>query len=154
MAGRLLAVASVLSGLAEAGILAVVAQVAAALATGATSVKANMGPVDDRISITALLAIGTGLAVVRLALQAPISYVPAMLGADVQARFRTSLFDAYSRASWSEQSKDRDGHFQELVTAQVIRATQAAMQAALLLTALLRSQHWSRLRLRSMRARR
>ena len=133
----LLAVASLFSGIAEAGILAVVAQVAATLATGASSVEAEIGPIHDRTSVTALLVLGAALSVVRLALQAPISYFPAKLGADVQARLRMRLFDAYSRASWAEQSKDRDGHFQELMTAQVIHATQAAMQAALLLTALL-----------------
>jgi ATP-binding cassette subfamily B protein len=133
----LLALASVLSGLAEAGILAVVAQVAATLATGANTVEAQIGPLHVRSSVTTLLATGAALAVARLLLQAPISYIPAKLGADVEARLRTRLFSAFSRASWAEQSKDRDGHFQELMTAQVIHATQAAMQAALLLTALL-----------------
>jgi len=121
----------------EAGILAVVAQVAAALATGATTATVDLGPIHDGLPVDALLALGAALAVVRLALQAPISYFPARLGADVQARFRSRLIDAYSHAAWAEQAKDRDGHFQELVTAQVIRATQAAMQAALLLTALI-----------------
>jgi ATP-binding cassette subfamily B protein len=132
-----LAVASVLSGVAEAGILAIVAQVAATLATGASTVDAQLGPLHLRTSVTALLVAGAALSLARLALQIPISYIPAKLGADVQARLRTRLFDAFSRASWAEQAKDRDGHFQELMTAQVIHATQAAMQATLLFTALL-----------------
>lgn len=133
----LLAIVSVLSGLAEAGILAVVAGVAAKLATGASTVDAQIGPIHLRASVTVLLVAGAVLSFARLALQAPISYVPAKLGADVQSRLRRRLFDAFSRASWAEQSNDRDGHFQELMTAQVIHATQAAMQAAVLLTALL-----------------
>lgn len=133
----LLAVASLLSGLAEAGILAVVAQVAATLATGASMVEAQIGPIHVRSSIPTLLAAGAALSLARLLLQAPIAYIPAKIGADVQASLRTRLFNAFSRASWAEQSRDRDGHFQELMTAQVIHATQAAMQAALLLTALL-----------------
>jgi ABC-type multidrug transport system fused ATPase/permease subunit len=133
----LLAVASVLSGLAEAGILAIVAQVAATLATGENRLKAQVGPVHIHSSVTTLLGVGAALAFARLVLQAPISYIPARLGGDVEARLRTRLFSAFSRASWAEQSKDRDGHFQELMTGQVIHATQAAMQAALLVTALL-----------------
>jgi ABC-type multidrug transport system fused ATPase/permease subunit len=81
--------------------------------------------------------VGGALTLGRLVLQAPISYIPAKISAGVQARLRTRLFDAFTRASWAEQSKDREGHFQELITAQVIHATQAAMQAAMLLTALL-----------------
>src|SRR5207302_1652472 len=76
----LLGVASVLSGLAEAGILAVVAQVAATLATGASIVEAQIGPIRVRSSVTTLLAAGAALSLARLLLQAPISYIPAKLG--------------------------------------------------------------------------
>lgn len=132
-----LASSSTLSGFAEAGLLAVVAQVAAALATGSSAVDADIGPMHLHSSVTSLLIVGGALSLARLLLQAPISYIPARLSSDVQVHLRTRLFDAFSRASWSEQARDRDGHFQELMTSHAYYAMQAVTQAAMLLTALL-----------------
>jgi len=131
-----LAISSVLSGLTEAGILAVVAQVAATLVDGARRVHAHIGPFHIDATVGALLAVAFALAVIRLALQAPISLLPARIAADVQARLRKELFDAFTRASWAVQSRDREGHLQEIMTSQVLQATQGALQATALITAL------------------
>jgi ATP-binding cassette, subfamily B, bacterial len=131
-----LAISSVLSALTEAGILAVVAQVAATLVDGATRVHAHIGPFHIDAKVGALLAVAIALAVIRLALQAPISFLPARIAADVQARLRKELFDAFTRASWAVQSRDREGHLQEIMTSQILQATQGALQATTLLTAL------------------
>ena len=48
-----------------------------------------------------------------------------------------ALFDAFTRASWSQQSRDREGHLQELVTNQVAQAIQTAVQATTLIVAAL-----------------
>jgi ATP-binding cassette, subfamily B, bacterial len=132
-----LAISSVLSGITEAGVLAVVAQVAASLVDGTTRVHVNIGSVHLDATIGALLAVALVLAVIRLALQVPISYLPARIAADVQGQLRNRLFDAFTRASWGVQSRDREGHLQEAMTSQVLQAGQGALQAALLVTALL-----------------
>lgn len=131
-----LASLSVVSGFTEAGVLAVVAQVAASLVSGATEVNASIGPFEAHTSIGTLLAIAALLATLRLVLQIPISYLPARMAADVQAHLRTGLFDAFTQASWAAQSRDREGHLQEMMTSQVVQATQGALQLTVLITAL------------------
>lgn len=132
-----LSITSLLSGFTEAGVLAVVAQVAASLVSGATQVHVALGPVDIHATIGTLLAVACGLAVVRLALQVPISVLPARIAADVQAGLRMRLFGAFTYASWSAQSRDREGHLQEMMTNQVVQATLGALQAAILITAVI-----------------
>jgi len=132
-----LAVSSVFAGFAEAALLAVVAQVAAALVDGSRRVHVDVGSVHSAPSVGALLAAAFALAGVRLVLQAPISTLPARIGADVQARLRRDLFHAFTQASWEVQSSDREGHLQETMTSQVIQATSGAVQATTLLTALI-----------------
>jgi ATP-binding cassette subfamily B protein len=132
-----LAVASVLSGLTEAAILAILAQVAATLVDGAKRVHVDVGPLHTSQTVGALLAFALALSVVRLALQAPVSLLPAQIAAHMQARLRENLFDAFTRASWAVKSRDREGHLQELVTNQVTQAALGALQATGLLVALL-----------------
>jgi ABC-type multidrug transport system fused ATPase/permease subunit len=132
-----LAVSSILAGFTEAAMLAIIAQVAAALVNGARRVHIELGPLHLHPRIEALLAVAFLLTVIRLALQAPISILPARIGADVQATLRRNLFHAFTGASWEEQSRDREGHLQETMTSQVIQATSGAVQATTLLTALI-----------------
>jgi ATP-binding cassette, subfamily B, bacterial len=131
-----LSIISILSGFTEAGVLAVVAQVAASLVSGSKEVNAAIGPIHVHASVGALLALATGLALVRLALQVPISILPAKMAADTQAHLRRSLFAAFNQASWAMQSRDREGHLQEMMTSQVVQATWGALQISVLLTAL------------------
>jgi len=129
-----LAVLSVLTGLAEAGLLAIVAQVAAALATKAGEVEARLGVADLRISVRGLLIVGGALALARLALLIPASSIAASLAADAQASMRSRLLDAFLRASWAVKATDREGHLQELMTNQVNQATQGVIQTTYVLT--------------------
>jgi ABC-type multidrug transport system fused ATPase/permease subunit len=131
-----LAVASVLTGLAESAILTVVAQVAAALADNRTRVHAAVGPLHLNVTISTLLVAAFVLAVLRLVLQLPMSVLPAQIAADVQASLRRALFSAFTRASWAEQSRDREGHLQELMTNQIGAASAGALQAMGLVTGL------------------
>jgi ATP-binding cassette, subfamily B, bacterial len=133
----LLAVLSLLSGLTEAAILAAVAEAAAALVNRTTHVQVSIGSAHLTVTVGALIGSAAAFAVVRLVLQAPLTALPARLAADVQAQARERLFGAFTRASWAVQSRDREGHFQELMTSQVIQATQATIDAANLVTALL-----------------
>lgn len=129
-----LVVASLLSGLTEAGILAVLAQTAAALADGASHVEVSFGPVEGSVSVGTLLAGGAALALLRFALQALLAWIPARIGTDMQARLRRELFEAFTRASWAVQSRDREGHLQELMTDQMAIAAAATLWTTILLT--------------------
>ena len=129
-----LVTASLLSGLAEAGILAILAQTAAALADGASRIDISAGPLDESVAVGALLACGAGLALLRFALQTVLAVIPARIGTDMQARLRRELFDAFTRASWAVQSRDREGHLQELMTDQMAIAAAATLWTTILLT--------------------
>jgi ATP-binding cassette subfamily B protein len=125
----ILGLASVVSALAEAGILATSAQAAAALVNARRSIRVGLGPVHLTPSVKDLLLVGLGLAILRLLLQGVTSYYPGAITADVQAMMRSSLLASYSTADWELQSRDREGHFQELMTNQVQLASQGANQA-------------------------
>lgn len=132
-----LVVASVLAGFSESAILAAVAQAAGALVDGLRSVHVVVGSLHLNGTVGALLAVAFGLAVARLVLQVPLSIVPARIASDVQARLQRELFGAYTRASWTEQSRDREGHLQELLSNQAIQATFATLAATGLVTSVL-----------------
>jgi ABC-type multidrug transport system fused ATPase/permease subunit len=130
-----LGVGSVLSGLTESGILAILAQVAAALVAGESRVHVEALHVDA--SVGALLTVAFGLALLRFALQILIAFVPSRIAADSQAELRHALFVAFSRASWDVQSRDREGQLQELATNQIGQATVGLLQAMQLVVAAL-----------------
>ena len=129
-------VASILCGLTEAGILAVVAEVAASLVSGATHVDASIGSVRVTTTVGVLLAAAFALAIARVALSLPVSLLPARIAAEVQARLRKDLFGAFTRAAWAEQARDREGHLQEMMTSQVVQASDGAAWATTCVVAL------------------
>jgi ATP-binding cassette subfamily B protein len=131
-----LAFVSALSGFTEAGTLVIVAQVAVSLVRKENLADVNVGPLHIHAHIHTLLYLALGFTLVRLALQFPISHLPARIAADVQASVRQRIFHAYTRASWEVQSQDREGQLQETVTSQVMQATGAAMQFTTLIAAL------------------
>ena len=133
----LLAAGSILAGFAESGILAVLAQSAATLANRSSTAPLHLGPVHLSPSLGQLLIVGFLLAILRLLLQVVISVVPAQIAVNMQARLRGDLFAAFMNASWGEQSRDREGHLQELLTNQAQQATQSAVQATTLISTLL-----------------
>ncbi|HEY2571696.1 MAG TPA: ABC transporter ATP-binding protein [Solirubrobacteraceae bacterium] len=129
-----LAVCSIFSGLTEAGTLALIAQIASTLVTGRKVVHFNHAFIHLNASLGSLILVAFGLTIVRLLLQFPLSILPARIAANVQGNLRTTLFDAFTRASWSVQSRDREGQLQETTTSQVMSATVGAMQATILIT--------------------
>jgi ABC-type multidrug transport system fused ATPase/permease subunit len=131
-----LVITSLLSGLTEAGILAIVAQVGAALVNGVDRMAVEVGPLHLDETVGSMLTIAAALALLRLALQVPVSVLPARISSDVQMHLRETLFDSFTRASWAEQSRDREGHLQELTTNQATEATQGAIKATELIVAL------------------
>jgi ABC-type multidrug transport system fused ATPase/permease subunit len=127
-----LAAGSILAGLAESAILAILAEAAAALVNGTSRLHLSLGPLHLEARLGTLLAIGLGLALFRLALQMVISVVPARIADETQARLRSGVFAAYTRASWDQQARDREGYLQEVLTNQVTQATISSLQAATL----------------------
>jgi ABC-type multidrug transport system fused ATPase/permease subunit len=142
LAGRRRSVAglvfvALLSGIDEAALLIVLARVAVAISAShrPRNIPVHLGPVHTHATIGALFAIAFALAALRFVLQAPLAVMSARIGSAVQARLRRDLFDAYNSASWSMQSREREGHLQEIVTSQVLQATTGALQASQLLIA-------------------
>jgi ATP-binding cassette subfamily B protein len=127
---------SIASGFTEAGILALIAQVAATLVTGAKVLNAHIGPLHVHTGLGTLIGIAFALTLLRVLLQVPLSILPARIAADVQAGLRTRLFDAFSRASWAVQSQDREGQLQDTMTTQVMQATVGAQQTTLMINSL------------------
>jgi hypothetical protein len=89
-----LTLVSIVAGLAEAGVLVLVANVAAAMVLHTHYVGTGLGPLNSHLTIGTALLLALALSVVRLALQVVIAWLPARISADVQARLRTDLFDA------------------------------------------------------------
>jgi ATP-binding cassette, subfamily B, bacterial len=131
-----LAGCSIVSGLTESATLALVAQIAAQLATGSNHVQTHIGPVYVDAPLGTLIAVAFALTLARAALQIPISLLPARIAADVQANMRRRLFEAFTRASWSMQSRDREGQLQDVMTTQTMQATNGAIQTTILITSL------------------
>lgn len=130
-----LAVCSTVSGISEAGILALVAEIASTAVKGGSRVHESFGLFHLHTSVDNLFAVAFGLVLLRIALQFPLAVLPARIAAGVQARLRRELFHAYTRASWGVQSSDREGHLQETMTSQVLQATGGALQTTQLVIA-------------------
>jgi ATP-binding cassette subfamily B protein len=128
-----LAISAVISGFAEAGVLAIVAQVATTLVNRVSRVDIEIGPLHIEATVGALLAVAFVLAVIRIALQVSISLIPARIAAEVQGNLRRRMFEAFTHASWDMQSRDREGHLQEIMTSQIMQVSQGALQAATLI---------------------
>jgi ATP-binding cassette, subfamily B, bacterial len=119
-----LAVCSILAGFIEAATLAMLAQLAASVVGGAHRAAHNpvLSLVDLHLSVGKQILIAFGLSVLRLLFQIPLSVLPARIAADVITRMRLELFDAFSRASWTVQSRGSEGSLQEVMTNQVSQA--------------------------------
>jgi ATP-binding cassette, subfamily B, bacterial len=129
-----LVISAVFAGFCESAVIAIVAEVATALVGRQTSVSFDLGPIGIHARISELLFFGLLMALVRIALQVLISYLPARISADIQAGLRNRLFAAFIRASWSVQSADDEGTFQELATSQIVQATTGVIWATTALT--------------------
>jgi ABC-type multidrug transport system fused ATPase/permease subunit len=130
-----LAACSIVSGFTEACTLAIIAQVASSLVRGSSHLDAHVAGIHVHTSLGTLIGIAFALTFVRLALQVPLSILPARIASSVQSQMRLKLFEAYTRASWDVQSRDREGQLQETMTGQVMQAAAGAQQATMLVNA-------------------
>lgn len=118
------------AGLAEAGVLALVAHIATAMSTGARNPGVRFGPIEVDARISVLIVAAGVLAAIRLLLQIVVARLPARLSGDVQSRLRTELFGAFLAASWPEKAKEKEGHLQELMGSQISQAGTGVLQLA------------------------
>jgi ATP-binding cassette subfamily B protein len=132
-----LAIGSIVSGLAEAATIAVIAVVASSLIKGSKRAHVDIAHLHLNASVGTLIWIAAGLALLRIALQVPLSILPARIASGVQSGMRKQLFHAYSEASWGVQSRDREGRLQETMTGQVMQATGGAVQTTMLINSTL-----------------
>ncbi len=116
---------SVLVGMVEAGLLGVVAKIAFVLGAGKGQMAMSWHGVTLQGPVLWFLIGSVGLVAVRFILQVTNAWLIARLAARVQARFQKQIFRSYLRASWVVQSKEREGHLQELVRVHARRAGNA-----------------------------
>ena len=118
-----------IAGICESAILALLASLASALVAGKAKDTLTLGPVKLDYTLGHVLLVALAFALVRLIIQAPVSYFPARICADIQARLRMRLFTAFRKAPWAVKAADGEGSFQELATDQVYQATQGVLNA-------------------------
>jgi len=120
----LLIVLTVIGGLAEAVLLVVVAQIAIAVTEATTVDQVGLGLVSWGIprTLEGLYVMAAALLVVRLGAQSGAGLLNARAITETQANLRNDLIEAFVSADWATQSRERDGHVQELVTTHVGRA--------------------------------
>ena len=135
---------SVLGGTVEAGLSALVAQLATTLSKGQSSSDIDLGPVSaDHVTVPTLLVIACGLAVLRFSLQLAGDYLPSRLSRDTQSRLRRRLIDAFLGAAWVAQAAEREGEFEQVIgqqaknTGSAIVNVASAVSAALTFLALI-----------------
>ncbi len=129
-----LAVVSLVSGFSEAITLALIAEIAGAIVSGRKTEHVHVASLHLVLSVDTLILVAFVLSMVRLAMQIPISILPARIAADVQATMRTKLFQAFTGASWEVQSRDREGQLQDTMTTQTLQATGGAVGATNLIS--------------------
>ncbi|HTD08501.1 MAG TPA: ABC transporter ATP-binding protein, partial [Solirubrobacteraceae bacterium] len=113
-----------LSALAEVVTLALIAQIAATLVK-VNNTHVRLSVLHIHAPTKTLILVAFVIAIARLLLlQVPQTLLPARVMANVWARLRMNLFEAFGSASWELQSREREGKLQEIMTNQAGQATQ------------------------------
>lgn len=131
----LLVLLSVLTGLVEASLLALIASMTAALSQGESVTTLAFGPLTLEMSQGSTFVVALALALVRAGLQILLAYLPAQMSSRVLADLRNRMFDAFTQTSWATKASERDGAFQTLMTQNANNAAQAVINLGLGLTA-------------------
>jgi len=131
-----LTVLTIVASLVEAAMLAIIALVAVSLVPGVRgAVHGKESLFSVHASTGTLLIIGGVLTVVRMFSQIPMSILSSRITTEVLASTRHRMFDSFTRAAWTVQSRDREGQLQETLTGQAVQAAGAAAQALQVITA-------------------
>lgn len=131
----LLVVVSIITGLVEASLLALIATMAVSLAEGGSHIPIQFGPRTVEAARDTTFAVAVALALARAGLQVLLAYLPAQMSARVLTDLRIELFEAFTASSWSVKAQERDGAFQTLMTQNITRTSQTVINLGLGLTA-------------------
>lgn len=116
-------------GLAEAAVLVIVARAAFALGSGESNVSGSLGPLGPfELSIGTLLGVAGCVTLVRLGAQVVTAWQVAVIASGTVAQLRKTTIRLFLEASWGLQSRERDGHLQEISTTYVTTSSGAVMQ--------------------------
>lgn len=116
---------SVLAGLVEAALMALIATLAVGIAEGGDTMALEFGPVAFETARETVFAVAVGLALLRAATQLLLARLPAQMSGRVLSELRVQLFDSFTASSWAIKSKERDGSFLTLMTQNVINTSHA-----------------------------
>ena len=133
----LLIVLSVLTGLVEASLLALIATMAVSLAEGGGSLALDIGPLGLELERSTAFIVALGLALFRTALQLALARVPAQMSARMLSELRVQLFESFTASAWPVKARERDGAFQTLMTQNSTNTAGAVIHLGLGLTALI-----------------
>jgi ATP-binding cassette subfamily B protein len=112
----LISALSIMGGLAEAGMLIVVARAAFALGSGDDTASVRLPVVGQvTLTVTGMLLVASVLVMAKLALQATSKLLTARISADAQLAKRQLLTRLLLNASWALQSTERAGRAQEVI---------------------------------------
>ncbi|MEZ5323251.1 MAG: ABC transporter transmembrane domain-containing protein [Microthrixaceae bacterium] len=117
-----LSVSSFIGGLAEAGMLLVLARLAFQIG-GSPVAKHGTGLGWLTLDVDQMFLLAFGLTVARLGFQMLAAHLTAQIGADLTAAIRERTFVDYIHASWAVQSSERQSDIQDLLIRHVNRCT-------------------------------
>lgn len=123
----LLVFVSVLTGVVEASLLALIATMAVSLTQEGTTITLQFAGLSLEMARTTTFAAAIGMALARGILQLVLAFVPAHLGSRVLTDLRIQLFEAFTASTWAVKAKEREGAFQTLMTQHVNRCAQAVI---------------------------
>lgn len=120
-----MAFTSFVSGIAEAVLLVLIANIALAIgSTGADDLAAGLGPFGDLdLSVGASFLVALSLAATRAVFSLWSARISADLTAGLTARTRAGTFADFASASWSEQSQRGEADITDLLQRHVSKAT-------------------------------
>jgi ABC-type multidrug transport system fused ATPase/permease subunit len=125
----LLGLITAVGGLAEAAVLVIVARTAFALGSGESSVTGSVGPLGPfELPIGTLLGLAGCITIVRLGAQVVTAWQVATIASETVSKLRKNTIRLFLEASWGLQSRERDGHLQEISTTYVTSSSTAVLQ--------------------------
>lgn len=132
------AITSLLAGFAEAALLYVVVQIAAAISAGEDAGEIAVGPIGPTtVAVDRLCLIGAGVLVLLLVLALINSYAGAKTMTTTLNRTRKQAFGAFVSAEWSIQSQEPEGRLQQVLGGHIQRVGMAVLQVTNGITAFL-----------------
>ena len=104
--------------------MSLLVQVATSLSASRDAFPLDAGPLRlmRDLAVPVALALVGGLALMRAGLQFVSAYLPAKMVANLQAQLRREVLEGFGNASWGLQSREGEGHLQDVLTYQVSHA--------------------------------